>query len=95
MLREYLYLAFATWPTKTETWTRDNKMGNDYFIDPFPYQHVTNLMDRQIEHFDGTIDDYSYTSVYEYDTDDYPIKQTKTYHSGMIEELTFEYYPVE
>jgi hypothetical protein len=77
---------------KTETWTRDNKMGSYFTTSPFPYQHVNNLVSREVKYLNGTIADYSFTSVVEYDSDNYPTKKIKTYHDGRVETISFEYY---
>ena len=80
---------------KNEYWSRDNKIGWMQEVSFYPYQHTHNLVDKEIVLADGSTSDDSYTSIYEYDADNYPTSQTRTYHDGTVKEYLFVYYPVE
>jgi len=75
----------------TQTWIRDDKMGAYFATDVFPYQHVNNTLSLEARYTSGTIASYSFTSVMEYDADDYPIKETMTKYNGTVSIFTFEY----
>jgi hypothetical protein len=38
------------------------------------------------------MNDQSYSSVYEYNEDEYPISEVRTYLNGTVENYTYEYY---
>jgi len=74
---------------------KDNKKSYEEFvISPILRQEIShNTLESMIwDDNDQLITNYSYTSEFEYNSDDYPTKETKTYLDGDILIYTLEYY---
>jgi hypothetical protein len=68
--------------------------GFDYFIE-FPnsnYKSVTNYSVFLDPTGETITNSSSFTSEFQFNDDNYPISETRTYLNGNIEEFTFEYY---
>ncbi len=80
--------------TKLEV-LKDDKM-NIYLslrIKFFNMDNDHNLLYSKVYNSSNQLEEsYSYNSTYTYNSDNYPITQTRTYYNGNIENLTFEYY---
>lgn len=76
----------------TDKWVRDDKKGAYYSVNPFPYQHIHNVVYRRVTFPNGNIWNYSFSSVLQYDEEGYPTKTNLTYHNGEEKVYNYEYF---
>ncbi|MBE4949909.1 hypothetical protein [Chryseobacterium culicis] len=70
------------------TWTKDDKISWEQYLDPFRYQNEHNITSK-IEKNIATGSETGYNAKYTYDELGYPITSTYTYTNGSIENYTF------
>ncbi|WBV60234.1 hypothetical protein PFY12_14495 [Chryseobacterium camelliae] len=70
------------------TWTKDDKISWEQYLDPFTYQNEHNLTSK-IEKNTSTGVETGYNAQYTYDEFGYPITSKYTYTNGNIENYTF------